>query len=34
VPHHHSAIIFKVADATRSNSAVISKTPTSSSVTR
>jgi hypothetical protein len=34
VPHHHSAIIYKVADAARSNSAVISKTPTVPSFTR
>jgi hypothetical protein len=34
VPHHHSAITFKVADAARFNSAVISKTPTLPSFTR
>jgi hypothetical protein len=34
MPHHHSAIILKVADAARSNSAVISKTPTLPSFTR
>jgi hypothetical protein len=32
--HHHSAIILKVADAARSNSAVISKTPTLPPVAR
>jgi hypothetical protein len=34
VPCHHSAVISKTADATRSNSAVTSKTPTSQSITR
>jgi hypothetical protein len=34
LPHHHSAITLNMAGATRSNLAVISKTPTSSSVAR
>jgi hypothetical protein len=34
MPHHHSAIILKVADAARSNSTVISKTPTLPPVAR
>jgi hypothetical protein len=34
LPHHHSAITLSMAGATRSNSTVISKTPTSRSVAR